>query len=547
MFSVVLFVLLGAFVYFFWGGFRQSVHMLQLNSYYPERFLQWLKGQQRKEAIYVMVAMVITSLSLRYGSMSLYLYLIFHAVIFFVVALIRKKQPDKKPLVYTWRLKRLMVTAALICIAFILGLGVLFRATFWWELPFLLAFLNLMVHTIVIIANFFNGPIEKRIAKGFTDDAKRILSEHPGLKIIGVTGSYGKTSTKHLISQLLSLDYQVLATPESYNTPMGVVRTIREKLSATHQVFIVEMGAKKPGDIKEICDIVQPHMGVISSIGEMHLDTFHNLDNIIRTKFELAESVAKEGLVFLNYDNEYIRKQKLAQPVVRYGLGKAGEDNQQLDLWAENIESGPKGSQFDLCFSDGRTIACQTKLLGKLNVLNIVAAAAVATRLGVEPSRLAQAVSRLEPVPHRLQLLPAGSRYQIIDDAYNSNPEGSRQALETLASFPGYKVIITPGMVELGDQEEEMNRRLGRHAARYCDFIIIVGQNRSPAIMDGARRAGYNESNIYVADHIHDALEKADQLSRDLTEEEGPMTVLLENDLPDNFLDNGQGKQTRRK
>jgi UDP-N-acetylmuramoyl-tripeptide--D-alanyl-D-alanine ligase len=540
--SAALFLLLGAFAWFFWGDLRQSLHMLQLHSYYPLRFLQWLKGRQRKMAIYLMAGTVITSLGLRYGSLTIYLLL--HAVIFFVLALFRKKQPDKKPLVYTWRLKRLLFTAIVVCILFLLGLGVLFRSTFFWELPFLLAFMNLMVHTIVIIANVLNSPLEKHIARGFTADAKKILAGHPGLKVVGVTGSYGKTSTKHLLSQLLAADYQVLATPESYNTPMGVVRTIRERLAATHQILIVEMGAKKAGDIKEICDIVRPDMGIITSIGEMHLETFESLDNIIRTKFELAAAVAKDGLLFLNDGNEYIRKQRLSQPLVRYGLAKAGEDNQQLDVWSENISSGPEGSQFDLRFADGGCVACRTRLLGRLNVLNITAAAAVAARLGVTPAALSQAIGRLEAIPHRLQLLPPGPRYQIIDDAFNSNPEGAKQALETLGGFPGYRVVITPGMVELGEKEEELNRRLGRQAARHCDFIIIVGKNRAGAIEDGARLAGYNLSNLYVAADIQDALRQADRLAGDLEQEEGPMTVLLENDLPDNYLDNSKMKDS---
>jgi UDP-N-acetylmuramoyl-tripeptide--D-alanyl-D-alanine ligase len=506
--------------------------------------------------------MVVSSIGLRL-LLPIEAFLSLHGLAFIGLALRRKKTAEKRPLVYTWRVKRLLISAAALFILAILGAAKLFALTFWWELPLLFAFINFLSPLLVVAANLVNRYIERYIAKGFVRDAKRILAGHPGLTVIGITGSYGKTSTKKLLYQLLSLDLNVLATPESYNTTMGVVRTVREKLSAAHQVFIVEMGAKKPGDIKEICDLVEPSIGILSSIGEMHLDTFHTIDNIIRTKFELAQAVSEKGVIFLNYDNQYISGHKLSQPIVRYGLkqdggaaglgqgggvagpmqddGAAGlgqdDSPSRLDVWADHIVSGPSGSQFDLCFGSDATVHCRTRLLGELNVLNITAAAAVAYKLGIKAERLGQLISRLEPVQHRLQLLPPGPRYQIIDDAFNANPEGAKQALETLAGFPGFRVLVTPGMVELGDHEEALNRQLGRQAATHCDFIIIVGENRSYAIRDGALSEGYSKGAIYIAGDIQDALRKADSLAADPRRKAGPMTVLLENDLPDNYLD----------
>ncbi|MDR0469173.1 MAG: UDP-N-acetylmuramoyl-tripeptide--D-alanyl-D-alanine ligase [Peptococcaceae bacterium] len=527
-------ILSAGFAYYFWISLRYFTHMLQLNSYYNRRYLKWLRHRQRREARFLLAAMIVSSIVLRFF-LARDIYLFLHGLVFLGLALRRKRIVEKKPLVYTWRVRRLLISeAAVFCLAFLIS-AKLFALTFWWELPFLLAFYNFLAPLLILAANLINRQIEKSIAKGFVRDAKKILAEHPGLTVIGVTGSYGKTSTKKLLYQLLNVDFQVLATPESYNTTMGVVRTIREKLTAAHQVFIVEMGAKKSGDIKEICNLVEPAIGILSSIGEMHLDTFHTIENIIQTKFELAEAVGEKGIMFLNYDNHYIREHDLSQPAIRYGLGRQG-DVSGLDVWADQIVSGPSGSQFDLCFVDGAVIHCKTRLLGELNVLNIAAAAAVTIRLGIAPERLGQLISQLEPIQHRLQLLPPGSRYQIIDDAFNANPEGANQALETLSGFPGFRVLITPGMVELGDHEEELNRQLGRQAAGHCDYIIIVGENRSFAIKGGALQEGYDEGAIYIAKDIQDALRKADALSIDPGRKAGPMTVLLENDLPDNFL-----------
>ncbi|MCL1805986.1 MAG: UDP-N-acetylmuramoyl-tripeptide--D-alanyl-D-alanine ligase [Clostridiales bacterium] len=539
MFPLALAILAVGFALYYWGNLRQCLHMMQLNSYYNDRFLKWAKGRRAGRAQYAYMfcaylCLLAVLLVLR-NLLPLELYLILSGAAFFVLAALRKKSTDKKALVYTWRARRLLACAGLLCLLFLLFLLIVFRAAFWWTLPFWLAYLNIAAYLVVLAANTVNKPLEKAVADSFVRDAKRILAERPGLKVIGITGSYGKTSTKNILSQLLSLDFGVLATPESYNTTMGVVRTIREKLAATHEVFVVEMGAKKTGDIKEICDLVKPSMGIISSIGEMHLDTFFTMDNIIRTKYELAEAVGGEGLIFLNTDNEYIRARELSQPTVRYGTS-GPEEGRDMDVWAADIRSGPSGSRFDLCFAGGGAVSCQTRLLGRLNVLNIVAASAVAVKLGLAPDKLPRLIARLEPVTHRLQLLPPGPDFQIIDDAFNANPEGSAQALETLGGFPGFRILVTPGMVELAQREEELNRRLGALAAACCDYIIIVGESRAPAIEAGALGAGFAREMVYIAADIQDALAKAGSLAAALSKDEGPVTVLLENDLPDNYL-----------
>ena len=556
MLTIVILFLVGSFLLFFWSSLRHSLLMLQQNGYFNDRFIRWLRQNPGKMANYLLVVTLFFSLFIRNG-LAPEIYITANGLLFLVLALLRKKKPEKVPLAFTWRIRRLLVTIAVLCFLIIQLMASLFWRTFWWELPWIFALMNLLLNAILVLANRLNRPLESAIARRFIRDARRILAEHPGLTVIGITGSFGKTSTKNILDQILRPDFEVLSTPESYNTTLGVVRTIRERLTAAHQVFIVEMGAKKPGDIKEICDVVKPSVGVLSSIGEMHLETFLSMENIINTKFELADAVGQGGLMFLNDDNTFIHGREVSQPVFRYGVvtdgatdgaahddaargdaatDGAAPDGRALDAWAEQITSGPAGSQFTIRFATGEAVVCRTGLLGKHNVLNIVAAASVAVRLGVNPHSLARAVSRLEPVPHRLQLLPPGAKYQIIDDAYNANPEGAKNALEALGSFPGYRVLITPGIVELGEQEEEANRTLGAQAAQNCDYIIFVGRNRSFPLEEGAKQAGFNRYKIYVAEDIRDALAKADQLADQLGEGEGPMTVLLENDLPDQFL-----------
>ena len=364
--------------------------------------------------------------------------------------------------------------------------------------------------------------MEKCVANYYINDAKKLLSSHKNLKVVGVTGSYGKTGTKYIISRILSEKYNVLMTPESFNTPMGVVRTVREKLRGDTQIFVCEMGAKNIGDIKEICDIVHPDCGVITSVGPQHLETFLTVENVLKTKFEMRNAVAeKGGLVLANGDNKYIAEQS---GVTLYGTGE------NCEFKAENITGGRNGVSFDLVFGDEK-ITVSSKLLGSHNVQNITGAAALAYKMGVSLKDIAFAVSRLDPVEHILEMKPSVNGSLLIDDAYNANPEGCLEAVKVLSSFEDMtKIIITPGLVELGDEEYNYNKALGSAAAKVCDKLIFVGENRSKPLKDGATEEGYDEENIFVAKSFKEAMEIYAKFA------DANTVVLLENDLPDNYL-----------
>ena len=188
----------------------------------------------------------------------------------------------------------------------------------------------------------------------------------PNLIVIGVTGSYGKTSTKYVVNTILSQKYNTLMTPESYNTTMGVVRTINEKLTSMHQLFVCEMGAKYVGDIKEITDIVNPKYGIVTAIGPQHLDTFKNIDNVRKAKLELVDSLPEDGIAFVNWEDENIRNSKITKNMVKFGLSK------EADYYAANIDITERGSSFDVMIPNKEPIRIKTRLLGNLNILNIV-------------------------------------------------------------------------------------------------------------------------------------------------------------------------------
>ena len=326
---------------------------------------------------------------------------------------------------------------------------------------------------------------------------------------------------------MLEEKYYTLMPPGSYNTPMGITRVVREQLKPIHQVFVAEMGAKQPGDIEELCELVAPKYGMITALGECHLESFGSFENIINTKFELMDALPEDGIAVLNFDDPAIRANahRVKCPVISYGVN--GDD---LDFWAEDIRYLDRGMEFTLRSKDGAAEELRTRLLGVHNVLNIVGAAAMARQLGVSYKQIRRAVSALAPVEHRLELKTTANGLHIIDDAFNSNPVGAAAAMEVLSKIEGgKKFLITPGMVELGEKEYEENKKFGAEAAAACDYIALVGEKQTQPIKEGILEAGFPEDHLFVAANLNDAntyvygkMEKGDY-------------VLYENDLPDTY------------
>ena len=427
----------------------------------------------------------------------------------------------KTPIVFTNRVKRLYTTA-LILVAIIIVATTIANAAY---IPVAAAVTLLFSNFVALFANFINTPIEKAITRYYYNDAKKIITSHKNLTIIGVTGSFGKTSTKNYLARILSEKYNVLVTPGNFNTLLGVVRTIREQLRPYHQVFIVEMGAKQKGDIKEICDLVHPQIGILTAIGEMHLETFKSFENIQKTKFELIDSLPAGGLAILNYDSEGIstyKAQKSTCTTLTYGV-----NNPQAKLNAQNIIYGANGVTFTL---NGEEY--ESKLLGRGNLLNILAAIAVADHLQVPMNKQKAAIARLQPVEHRLSMRRANG-ITVLDDAYNSNPAGASMAIEVLKNFNigegNKRIIITPGFVEMGHKQYEANKTLGSHIAHGCDYAIIVNETNREAIKSGIEQEKFENKKTYYAANLNDAHAHLATILK------AGDVVLYENDLPDNF------------
>ncbi len=318
-------------------------------------------------------------------------------------------------------------------------------------------------------------PLEKANNYRYIRRAEAELDVASVIKI-GITGSYGKTSCKYILAEMLKSRYRVIVTDGNYNTPTGIAKTVfanAELLGSSLQgkplVFIAEMGARYVGDIAELARIVKPDYAIITGVGEQHSETFGNIENVAFEKSELARYVRKKGgFVAYNADNPYTNA--MCEKFGGISVGTFGGDYvvTGLTMSADGLTFGIRGGNDKIFF--------KTSLIGRHNALNIGMCFALARALGVTEEALVSAVSALEAVPHRLELKHLDG-ITVIDDGYNANYEGVISALETLAYFRGRKVVYAQGIVELGRKQKSVNIDVGRAVSRVANVVILSGQN----------------------------------------------------------------------
>ena len=516
----------------------RGLHILQLDGYKTGRYLKWMCQHPKncfetKEILVIGGILILTAFYPEYNGTWLFpmLCLIWGGFQIYMSAQ-RKKVEAKKPLVYTARAKRVFGLSICLLVGIATTL-VLVAQTRPWQIAIFL-FSEVTVINLTI-ANLLIYPLERAINGAYLLSArKRIKTFQP--KVIGITGSYGKTSTKYILHQILSQKFNTLMTPDSYNTPMGICKVIRGELTAEHEIFIVEMGAYKRGDIRELCNLASPQIGILTAVGPQHLERFKSIENIAKTKYELIESLPPGGLAVFNCDNEICagladRREQGSNPVRRYATEpfSVASTSERAELTATNIQHTDEGLAFTIHTPVG-IAEIRTQLLGRHNVSNILAATAVAIECEMTLEEIQVAIANVAPVPHRLQLTSSESSVTIIDDSFNSNPVGAKAALEVLTEIQGgKKVLVTPGMVELGEREYEENKRLGEYAADVCDLVILVGPKRTIPILDGLKAAQYPSQQIIVALNLEEVKQHL------ATQVQAGDVVLFENDLPDNY------------
>ena len=523
-------LLISLFFYFLYdiSKVKTALQMLQQNFYNESnRYVRWtFKNIYKSYITFDLLALIliIIPLFIKNNAFCYSIFLILYFIIFAINHNQKKKEQVKKPLKVTFRIKRLLFTMFLFyVIVFYLYFIVLNQNTAFLFIT--LSLMNILAYVKVYIAYVINLPIETMTYNYYKNKAEKKIRSF-NTTSVGVTGSYGKTSSKNILRDILEQKYIVYASPGNFNTPLGLMRTINNYLDKFDEIFIPEISACKVGEIKKSCDFIKPKYGVITNIGLAHLDTFKTEENIQKTKFELIESLPSDGLGVLNIDDPKQRSYNIKN---NCRIKWVGIDNQDGDCYAFNIKYSNSGTSFDCKFKDDNTVVnFNTKLFGKPNIYNILAALIIAKDMGLTYKQMQNGVYNIKPIEHRLEL----KKYKdvtIIDDAYNSNPVGSKMAIDVLALMPGRKIVVTPGMIELKDKQYDLNHKFGEYISECADYVILVGKKQTIPIYDGLISKKYNKNKIFIINDVKEAFPIIDKLKNNDT------YVLLENDLPDLF------------
>jgi UDP-N-acetylmuramoyl-tripeptide--D-alanyl-D-alanine ligase len=541
------------------GRHHRLLHLFQLEHYEPARLLLWCRRRselfQPREPVAIGALYAAAIANAGAGTHWLAGALLLASTPIAVPGIQDWRRQAVKPLVFTGRARRLFAVAlapSLLLLATAVALAAAGMTTAGLAAVLALGLCSLLFAPwILLAANRALAPVQGAIDRRYVRRARSSL-DRVGPLVVGITGSYGKTTTKFCIGSVLAEDRPTLVTPDSYNSYLGVTRAINEHLEDRHRAFVVEMGMFRRGDIAELCRLVNPSIGVITAIGPMHLERLGSIEQIAAAKAELLDALPPDGHFVTNADDP--RCLELAArahvPVTLFGIDSPAADVSARDIRLQDGRTifqlrlpaagrpapggpgptgpGPTGSAPG---PGAPGLEVSAALLGRHNVYNLLAAAAVGRVLGIGADRIVRGLSSVQAPAHRLQPIhnrPAG--IVVIDDAYNSNPDGARAALEVLAAHPAQRrLLVTPGMVELGEMEDQLNRRFGEQAASSCDIAVLVGPARSRPVGEGLRAAGMDESAIHVVRDIAEATALLGRLTR------AGDVVLFENDLPDTY------------
>lgn len=511
------------YLFYLYVPMKQSLLIMQQNKYYFDRYGLWLKKEIKIKKRNIFVTFIILS------SVYILLFVSKEAIprgllllLLFVYGYVNwKKEKEKKyriALQYTSRLKRLYCMQILVISLFI---WVLVQMLDDYELIFLTPFIYFIPWISITVAAFLIYPMEQRLKRHYRIKAENKLNMYQNLIKIGITGSYGKTSVKTILFELLQQSYSVLKTPKSYNNSMGITKTIRELLEPTHQLFICEMGADHSYELTDLMSFVNPKYGVVTTIGNQHLETFHTMEAIIYEKMRVIELLPIDGVGFLNADNKYIRNYSLKNNCKIVWFGKC----EMADYRYLNVKYNENGSCFEIMYH-GKTHSFSTALLGENAIIDITCAIAVAHTLGVSWKEIKEVIRKLPYISHRLEKRKVNN-ITILDDAYNSNPQGAKCACDVIKEMKQQRIIMTPGFVDLGDVQEEENKLFGEYMADCADDIILVGNTQTKSIYNGLEKKCYPKNHIYIVNDIHDAFSICKKIIKKQA------VLLIENDLPD--------------
>ncbi len=527
--AVVLSAINGVIMCFLSARF---LHVIQLSGYKINGYRAWLKetkasyvGRLTMLSFLSIACVLVTNALLDgYGEYYSYVGLIFYFYFCTVFIINVFKVPNKTPLKQTKRMNRLTFVVFLVMTIITFCLIAIFSE----YVPFvkfgIVALTPIFLPVTVPVCHFICVPMELLFRQFYISKAKKKLKKLDNLIKIGITGSYGKTTTKHILNVMLATKYNVCMSPHSFNTPMGLTKVVNSYLKPEHEVLIAEMGARQIGDISYLCKLINPKHAIITSVGNQHLATFGSEANVYKAKKELMQAIT-DGIVCFNANNEGCLKMYKECNSDKILCGLNGDN---LFANIKNIKASNSGSTFDLVI-DNKTVQCETKLLGKHNLEDIAMSAGLAYKLGVNLTQIKEAISSLRPVAHRLELISENG-LTIIDNSYNASVESSMASMETLKLFDGDKIVVTPGLVELGEEQYIANENLGKEISTVANKVIIVNVTNKDALLSGLKKGNFDENNVLFVESLDDAKDKLKSIVK-----QGDV-ILFENDLPDNYI-----------
>ncbi|QQG44133.1 MAG: UDP-N-acetylmuramoyl-tripeptide--D-alanyl-D-alanine ligase [Candidatus Roizmanbacteria bacterium] len=388
----------------------------------------------------------------------------------------------------------------------------------------------IFISTIVFILS----PLDYFIKERIIASAQKKLKSYPDLKIIGIAGSFGKTTFKEVLFNVLSEKYKVLKTPKNINTPLGISNFILNNLEKDTKIFIVEMGEYYKGDIKNICRITPPDIIVITGINEAHLEKMGSLDTTISTIFEIADNYKKEATVFMNADSKLVVENYEKYTESKKTVFFSSHNNKLSEYESKNVQFDETNLSlsFDLYFGNKLITKITTLVLGEYIIGDIIGTLQIAKLMEISEEEIKKGLAKLKPVNHRLEpIINKNTQVTVIDDSYNGNPDGVEEAIKLLAKFKDKrKIYLTPGLVETGERKEEIHYNIGKRLSVVADIVILIKNSVTPFIAKGLKDNKFPEKNIILFETVKEA---HDSLSGILKSKD---VILFQNDWPDNYF-----------
>ena len=511
------------------------VYLWQLKEYHRKRFIDHFRTHKGKsiffnwqigiKIVFLCLLFLVKSIFLVYIVLLLYLLGSLKSLVNFY------KRRLKKP-IFTFK-ATIICGGCFMLFAFIVSILLVFGVDIIQLVQWLLV-MDLLTFLFVSLFVFLMHPLTLFFQYRLLQKAKNKREQFKDLIVIGITGSYGKTTTKEIISFVLAHKFKVLKTEKHINAEVGIAKTILEKLS-DQEIFVVEMGAYERGKIKQVCKMVKPKIGVLTGINQQHMATFGSQKNIVKGKFELIEALPEDGVAVVNWDNNFIMqnaKFKMQNGNSKFKIIKyAVKNKHEADIWAEEVKVEKDKISFWIATKEGEREFCIVNLIGGHNVYAILAACAVAKELGMSLNEIIQILKEIKPDFGAMKLKRGVGGINVIDASYSANPDGVISALDYLKIWENKKVIVMPCLIELGSVSKEVHRKIGEKIAEVCDLAIITTKDRFKEIQEGAIKKGMNKEGIVFIDQP----KKIAETIKNFCQEKD--IVLLEGRVPSGLVD----------